>query len=96
MILRSIRLILKDYAQHMTGSSVVVVLKILLEIFESENLELNTTVTALTHRYLLSMPCISLAIQTASDLGIFDVDKGSSLRAYTVITINKDFFDDNI
>ena len=90
-MLRMIRNLLRNYSDKMTGTSTVIIIRLIIEILESESQELKATKTNLMRRYVFSMPSIHSAVRNAERLKILDVAKDGIGGVGFILTINKDF-----
>ena len=83
-MIRLIRIILGDYADRMTPTSTVIILRLIIEIFESKYGEVSTTKTDLMRRYLFSRPSIASALSDAKSLGILNLEKEEGFQGVTI------------
>jgi len=91
MILKAITRILIEKSSYMTGSSTVIILRMIIDIMKSDKKMIISTKKVLSDKYCFSPPCVTMALANASKIGILNVDSAPNGCTGVRISINKEF-----
>lgn len=89
MVLRAIRLVLNDYSEQMSGTSTVIVLRLVLDLMEGPEKEFATTKMEIARKYMFSNASVKTALENAKEYGILNVEDNG--RVGVIVSFNDEF-----